>query len=476
MKDILNQIKKTEWYKQAGNSKVYYIFPPCRGAADHLGTDLTIWSLKDRKLMEWVSPRKNFIDTATNALDKQKKDHAFIDKHMAVCEKKSLALEKFYEKFLKKDPSTFDLKKVIATLQELEKLSYDYWLDAYLCDAFDPEGDKMLKEEIEKHKITLDENEIAVFMRTSWLNYMQEERLDMLNLAKKVKGKKCSIKNAHVELEKHAMKFFYVDNSWESTTVLMVNDFAKRLDATLHGDIDKQIAELETNWEEKHTELQEKHSIPDELMNVFYFFSQLFKLRDQRKKHTLLSNHVYDMLFQCIGELFDIRFKHLAVIAAEEITEQTTTEDLKKKISEREDIILEVYSKKKTDFYEGEEGMEIDTAIQKTFAHKGDTIKGTPACKGVVQGVVRVIRGEVHFSKFNKGEILVAPMTRPEYLPLMKKAKAIVTDEGGVTCHAAIVSRELGVPCIIGTGVATQKLHDGELVEVDADKGVVKRL
>jgi pyruvate,water dikinase len=65
-------------------------------------------------------------------------------------------------------------------------------------------------------------------------------------------------------------------------------------------------------------------------------------------------------------------------------------------------------------------------------------------------------------------------MTRPEYVPLMRLALAIVTDEGGITCHAAIVSRELKKPCIIGTKIATQVLHDGDLVEVDADAGVVR--
>jgi pyruvate,water dikinase len=67
-------------------------------------------------------------------------------------------------------------------------------------------------------------------------------------------------------------------------------------------------------------------------------------------------------------------------------------------------------------------------------------------------------------------------MTRPEYISAMKKAAAIVTDEGGITCHAAIVSRELKKPCIIGTKIATKVLKDGDLVEVDADKGIVKIL
>ena len=78
------------------------------------------------------------------------------------------------------------------------------------------------------------------------------------------------------------------------------------------------------------------------------------------------------------------------------------------------------------------------------------------------------------FPKFKKGMILVTTMTRPEYYPLMRIAKAVVTDEGGITSHAAIISRELGIPCVIGTKIATRVLKDGQLVEVDANKGVVK--
>ena len=66
-------------------------------------------------------------------------------------------------------------------------------------------------------------------------------------------------------------------------------------------------------------------------------------------------------------------------------------------------------------------------------------------------------------------------MTRAEHLPIMKKAAAIVTDEGGITCHAAIISREFNIPCIVGTQIASSLLKDGDLVEVDAEKGVVRK-
>jgi len=102
--------------------------------------------------------------------------------------------------------------------------------------------------------------------------------------------------------------------------------------------------------------------------------------------------------------------------------------------------------------------------------------KGVVAFKGIVKGRVKVIWRKNQGNKINNGDILVAPMTTPSLLGAIKKAAAVVTDEGGITCHAAIVARELKKPCIIGTKIATQVLKDGDRVEVDADKGVVRKI
>ncbi|HBH46152.1 MAG: hypothetical protein A2445_03620 [Candidatus Jacksonbacteria bacterium RIFOXYC2_FULL_44_29] len=103
-------------------------------------------------------------------------------------------------------------------------------------------------------------------------------------------------------------------------------------------------------------------------------------------------------------------------------------------------------------------------------------LRGVIAYSGCVKGKVRVVlnRGQLEFVK--KGDILVAPMTSPWYLPAMKKAAAIVTDEGGITCHAAIVARELKKPCIIGAKIATHVLKNGDRVEVNANTGTVTKI
>jgi len=101
--------------------------------------------------------------------------------------------------------------------------------------------------------------------------------------------------------------------------------------------------------------------------------------------------------------------------------------------------------------------------------------RGLGASPGTVSGAVRVLMSPEQGSALEKGEILVAPMTTPDWVPILRRAAAIVTDSGGKTSHAAIVSRELGIPCIVGAMNATSKLTNGSIVTVDAMEGVVRR-
>lgn len=100
-------------------------------------------------------------------------------------------------------------------------------------------------------------------------------------------------------------------------------------------------------------------------------------------------------------------------------------------------------------------------------------VRGLGAAPGSASGPVRVVSSREDAEKLAEGEVLVTHMTAPDWVPLMRRASAIVTDSGGMTCHAAIVARELGIPCVVGTGDATRRLRDGERVTVDATHGAV---
>lgn len=117
----------------------------------------------------------------------------------------------------------------------------------------------------------------------------------------------------------------------------------------------------------------------------------------------------------------------------------------------------------------------------KSYAKRSNTtisesdliLKGDPASPGIASGVVKVILSAKEINKIVTGDVLVAPQTNPDFVPAMKKAVAIVTDSGGRTSHAAIVSRELGIPAVVGTEVATQKLKTGNVITVNGTRGEI---
>lgn len=118
--------------------------------------------------------------------------------------------------------------------------------------------------------------------------------------------------------------------------------------------------------------------------------------------------------------------------------------------------------------------LPLKLGIEPQLSAHAQELKGRTAYPGNTQGHVRIINKIEHSKKFKQGEILVSINTNPSLTPIIKKCGAIVTDEGGLACHASIIARELKIPCVVGTGHATHVLKDGDLVEVDATKGIVR--
>jgi pyruvate,water dikinase len=130
-----------------------------------------------------------------------------------------------------------------------------------------------------------------------------------------------------------------------------------------------------------------------------------------------------------------------------------------------------------TDLIVFEYRREVIAKINKINMFKGaKEIKGKIAFKGCIQGRVYIINKPEDIKNFKKGEIIASINTSPSLMSALLKCGGIITNEGGIMCHASIISRELKKPCIIGTKIATQVLKNGDLIELDANKGVIKIL
>lgn len=194
-------------------------------------------------------------------------------------------------------------------------------------------------------------------------------------------------------------------------------------------------------------------------------------IQDERKRVTNLS---YPFLHKKIFNEFARRLD-----VPKEIVWLMTPDEIRKGLSgEKKDF---AYRKKKCVL----EVFEDNFTTHETFPpyislemvdESTESIKGVTASGGKTSGRVKVCISSKEVSQMRQGEILVAPATTPDYILGFKKASAVITDEGGLTSHAAVVSREMKLPCIIGTKTASKILKDGDLVEVDANNGIVKIL
>jgi len=162
-------------------------------------------------------------------------------------------------------------------------------------------------------------------------------------------------------------------------------------------------------------------------------------------------------------------------------------------LTDEQIVALSSYCKKIEQFYENKpqdiewatergkiyivQSRDVTTLEKKEVQELGEVgrelVRGVGASPGIATGPAKVIKDLSELGRIEKGDILVTTMTSPDYVPAMEKSAAIVTNQGGSTCHAAIVSRELGIPCIVGTGNATENITEGSVVTVDAVNGVV---
>jgi len=292
--------------------------------------------------------------------------------------------------------------------------------------------------------------------------YLEQKELLTLIIQKK------SGRNVDVALERHAKNFGYMG---------LTNDFTSRPWDANHfraffkdfkdpeADLNKLLMsrKRELDAYKKFTRGLSKNTIQAaEILQDYMWF------RNERISALKIAQYNIKSLLTEIANRLNVPFSDLIWYKVMEI-EQLLKMGVKVNVANRKLYIRAELVDGKLSYIEKEKK-------QKIRLNKTSLIKGTVASMGQAEGIVKVLHSYRDINKVEEGDILVTSMTTPDFVMAMRRAAAIVTDEGGVLCHAAIVSREFGIPCITGTKIATQILKDGDKVFVDAEKGTVQLL
>ncbi len=384
------------------------------------------------------------------------------------------------EKISKTDLKLLSDKEFFQLFQNWNSLAgKEFWNIGSLPEVANWGGEKILSDILQK--FLKEEDFHYALERLSApedFSFYQKEEIDLLSL-KNIKHKK----SLEEKLKSHQQKYFWMLNSYHNTRILPVSYFRKRLGVISMKDAKRKIEEIEKIKKEAiihKKKVIREFNLPYETLKISQRLSFCIWWQDFRKSYIFKNNYIVDLFLKEISRRFELDFDdlHFYVIAELEDLVMKNKKLSGSEIESRKDDFVAAYRPpEEIRYVSGSKAKKIATPYLNNKIKKDiKEIKGLVVNRGVVKGRVRIIIGSKNMDKIKNGEVLVTTMTTPDFIVALKKSCAVVTDEGGMTCHAAIVSRELGIPGIVGTKIATKVLKDGDTVEVDANKGIIKIL
>jgi phosphohistidine swiveling domain-containing protein len=244
---------------------------------------------------------------------------------------------------------------------------------------------------------------------------------------------------------------------------------------------DKALQEIEENrikTEIRQRELEKKLAMDAEHLGVFKFARDLVFTKGLRKDTLFCAISVLENVYREVGRRHYLSLKQVRYLSPEELSQMLRGHHFPAEVLNQRYNFSIYYSsdKPKTEiFLTGDEarGYVAKLNILKEEIRDLKILAGDCAAPGRARGAARIVNVVADMAKMKDGDILISIATTPDLIPAIKKASAIVTDVGGITCHAAIISRELGIPCVVGTKIATKIIKDGMIIDVDATHGKV---
>lgn len=506
--DRLTKIIKTHnWWLAEGSGSWQLLFLPFRG---WLQMASRFTNLPPREPVFVFCKQGLFyqfltIETSINyikyLIEQDQRDNNFVKDKIKAWQEDERNLNQLIQEFKKVELSQLTNKQLWSWYNQLMRATVRVWNIPAILEGGGLYFDKVIVPSVAELNLQLSPeklNDLLVTLTTPIKSsFAQKEYLSQLALAIEAKQHRGYTKlalgqlkdvdlNLHRKIIKHQQTYFWVRNNYNDVTPISASTFWKEIKSLASSKSLQQLkiefSNLKNNIQVKKAKsaIHSKFKLNPDLKHQIKLFEVFTWWMDERKRINLISSHYFALVLNELSQRLGWDKQWTFTLFTEEIKEYLLLgmkPDLAK-VKRRYNFVGHYNDKSSQKF---EKIIEVKDKQYFKLLHSqvmgaDKEIKGKVACKGGIKKIIGRVRiiNHAKSEKFMKGEILVTSMTRPEFVPLMKKAKAIITNEGGITSHAAIVSRELNVPCIIGTQIATQVLKDGDEVEVDADNGIVK--
>ncbi len=467
---LLNIIKSGTWFVQGFNGLPLYLHGVASTTGWMLETDFGqnyshFFLRVNESRAHWYYDELDMHAIGTGyykRVTSPAKLNSLIAKHKATYLKAKKASGTHTEAQLKK----MSLAELVALIQKMaNELKMSVGI-AHAQEGISFVSEARLIEMLELRKANTAENH-QLLSSPLKLSYLSEAQI----LLGRIKHTKGSRKEKFIQ--QFIKNFSFIDNSYVKGVKLSEKDVNEKIKHLKHIPKLSQLNMAKI----KKTVLIKKLRLNSSEKFVITTVEMCTKWQDDRKKYIMQTIGRYEPVVEEISQRLNIKpeiFKYL--IPSELTAKNLTSASFLTKLKKRWPGCAYYTHHNRIDAYPGQAYALLEKELSKTETKGITELKGGIANKGFAKGVVRIIRTIHDIPKVKKGEIIIAYMTRPEFMPAMQKAAAFVTNEGGITSHAAIVSRELNKPCIIGTKIATEVFQDGDIVEVDANKGTVRKI
>ncbi len=358
-------------------------------------------------------------------------------------------------------------KEFVALWEKMQSVLYQFWTNSLIPELANYGADKPIENALREY--IKNEQELAaaleILTTPEKISFYQEEELDLAQTS---------------DVKAHVQKYFWIGNGYGGVRTLNANYFGKRkkeLPLNFKEKLKVRLKEIQ----EKKNEVSEKYRLSPHVIEMCNAFVNGIEWQDERKKMILIYVHHKELMLTEASRRLHIPQDDLRNFGTAEILEMLRGKLQNQKMikDRRVAFAAAMVPNKKLKMLNSKTALTYwKTYLEKQVDSSTKELKGIVVSSGTkpVRARVMVLRDPHRADSFPKGDILVAPMTTPEYIFAMKRASAIITDTGGLMSHAAVTSRELGVPCIVGTKYATTWLKDGDLVEVDTNQGVVRKI
>lgn len=438
---------KDKWFRWEREAAIHLLFPTLEGSMQPLeefsgyGFPTTILIFKNG-IVTWCVKNTEFYGLGEKLL-KIYKDPRKENEMVKEAAKRLEALRVVEGNI--DDTSFSDLTN--EELSHLYNQLHDAFINYYGIGAI--QEPLAMQAEVElKATINLSSEEISNLAAPNKLSYIQEAD-NYLYETKDIDG--------------FIKKYYWIDNNYSQTKVLSKDEVEKRLSS---------IAPTKASIV-KSTDI----NLSDEAKRLVELLKNFAIYQDDRKRNILIYLHYLEILLKEIGKRANISLQAMRDTFPEDLEDILNGKMTEDSINRRKEKCFVVWEEgmAKPQILTGEGANEWEEKL--SVSHDdAQIVKGNCASKGRVKGRVRILLNASENDKLEKGEILVTFMTSPDFMSAVRRCSAIVTNLGGITSHAAIISRELKIPCIVGTKNGTEILKTGQMVEVNADIGEVKIL